>query len=103
MKLIARGKVKEVYDYEPGVLMFKFTDQISGFDKVIPSEIPKKGESLNRTSTFWFRKCEDLGIKTHYISTPAPERMRVKRVNIIYDMEKIDNKTTDGHTKGVRE
>ena len=55
MKLVRVGKVKEVYD-EGETLLFKFTDKISVFDKIIPTTIPFKGESLCRTSEFWFRK-----------------------------------------------
>ena len=40
MELIRTGKVKEVYD-EGDVLLFKFTDKISVFDKIIPNKIPE--------------------------------------------------------------
>ena len=94
MKLFKVGKVKEVYEVEAGSeLEFLFTDNISVFDKVIPTKIPQKGNSLCRTSTFWFNCAKDLGINSHFISNPAPNRMRVKKVNIIKDYSKIDNST----------
>ena len=55
MKLFKVGKVKEVYELAANnELEFMFTDNISVFDKVIPTSIPKKGESLCKTSTYWF-------------------------------------------------
>jgi Phosphoribosylaminoimidazolesuccinocarboxamide (SAICAR) synthase len=68
MELIRKGKVKEVYDFDQDRLLFIFTNQISVFDKIIPSLIPKKGESLARTSAFWFNRASKLGIKNHFIS-----------------------------------
>ena len=94
MKLFKVGKVKEVYEIEASSeLEFLFTDNISVFDKVIPTKIPQKGNSLCRTSTFWFNGARDLGIHSHFISNPSPNRMRVKKVNIIKDYSKIDNTT----------
>ena len=46
-KLLMKGKVKEAYDLGDR-LEFRFTDNISVFDKVIPSQIPFKGETLSR-------------------------------------------------------
>lgn len=89
MKLITKGKVKEVYEVDGRELEFRFTDQISVFDKIIPSSIPRKGETLNKTSVFWFEKLRELGVKTHYISSPAANVMRVKRVNVIHDYYKM--------------
>jgi phosphoribosylaminoimidazole-succinocarboxamide synthase len=95
MKLYKAGKVKEVYelDDEPNQFEFLFTDQISVFDKVIPSKIPRKGESLCRTSSYWFEISQKLGYNTHYVSRPGPNSMRVKRVDIITDYDKIDSST----------
>ena len=50
MEHIRTGKVKEVYAVDENTLEFVFTDNISVFDKIIPSQIPRKGESLCRTS-----------------------------------------------------
>lgn len=90
LSLIQEGKVKKVYQVEGSdELEFVFTDRISVFDKIIPSEIPHKGETLNRTAAHWFRKGSDLGIKTHFIKTTGPDSMRVKKVKVERDMNKI--------------
>ena len=93
MKLIRKGKVKEVYEVDGRELEFRFTDDISVFDKVIPSTVPRKGESICKTSAFWFEKLSSLDVKTHYISMPAANVMRVKRVNVIHDYDKINADT----------
>lgn len=80
MKLLVKGKVKEVYALDESRLRFRFTDQISVFDKVIPSDVPRKGESLCRTSAHWFDIAKRMGISTHFITMPAPNEMDVIRV-----------------------
>jgi len=91
-ELMRKGKVKEVYDLGNGTLEFLFTDNISVFDKIIPTSIRYKGEVLCRISAFWFKKCEEMGIKTHFID--AHENiMHVRKFNIIKDYSKIDEST----------
>ncbi|MFH0815857.1 MAG: phosphoribosylaminoimidazolesuccinocarboxamide synthase [Methanobacteriota archaeon] len=82
MQLYKKGKVKEVYVASESEFEFHFTDQISVFDKVIPTLIPDKGETLCRTSAFWFQEAARLGMRTHFIGLPAGNKMRVKRVSI---------------------
>jgi phosphoribosylaminoimidazole-succinocarboxamide synthase len=94
MKLIGQGKVKDVYEVDSRTLEFVFTDKISVFDKIIPSLIPNKGETLCRTSAFWFQVGRSLGIKTHFRELIPPNRMRVQKVQII-DPLKLTKKTTE--------
>ncbi len=95
MQHLMTGKVKEVYLVDDNTLEFAYTDNISVFDKIIPSKIPHKGETLCRTAKYWFKLLSDNGIRNHYIDEPSSDRMRVKRVNIIRDYSKIDNKTVN--------
>src|SRR6266566_5976008 len=67
MRFLRKGKVKEVYEVSEEELEFVFTDQISVFDKVIPTLIPHKGETLCRTSAHWFQVVQDLGFRTHFL------------------------------------
>lgn len=92
LKFLKKGKVKEVYEIN-NELEFFFTDQISVFDKIIPTLIPFKGETLCRTSAHWFKVAEKLGINTHFIELISPNKMKVKKVNIIFDYNKINKKT----------
>jgi len=93
MQLLRKGKVKEVYEVSDTELEFLFTDQISVFDKVIPSLVPHKGETLCRTSAHWFQMAEDLGVNTHFLRVLDGNRMRVRRVQIIPDYSKLGPRT----------
>ena len=94
VKFLRGGKVKEVYEVSETELEFRFTDQISVFDKVIPSLVPHKGETLCRTSAHWFRVAESMGTRTHFLRVLDGDRMRVRRVEIIPDYAKITAKST---------
>jgi phosphoribosylaminoimidazole-succinocarboxamide synthase len=82
-KFLRRGKVKEVYELSPTELEFRFTNDISVFDKHIPSEIPHKGETLARTAAHWFEVCSRLGVPHHFLGLSGPTSMRVKRVQVV--------------------
>ncbi len=82
-RYLRRGKVKEVYEVSPTELEFRFTNDISVFDKHIPSEIPHKGETLARTAAHWFRLCERLNVPHHFLGLTGPTTMRVKRVRVV--------------------
>ena len=93
MQHIMTGKVKEVYAIDDDTLEFAYTDHISVFDKIIPSMIPHKGETLCRTAKYWFNLLTKEGINNHFISEPSKDRMDVKRVQIIRDYSKINQNT----------
>ncbi|UCE45576.1 MAG: phosphoribosylaminoimidazolesuccinocarboxamide synthase [Methanobacteriota archaeon] len=94
MKLMRQGKVKNVYEVDAHTLEFEFSDKISVFDKIIPSLIPNKGETLCRSSAFWFQVGRSTGMKTHFRELIPPNRMRVQRVDIL-NYANIDRKTTN--------
>jgi phosphoribosylaminoimidazole-succinocarboxamide synthase len=83
--MLYQGKVKQVWSTDdPDILEFRFTNQISVFDQIIPSLIPRKGESLNRTTAHWFKLIEDEGIcGTHLVEVNAADRCLVRKVEII--------------------
>lgn len=66
VKLFKRGKVRDVYDLGPHLLIVS-TDRISAFDVVIPTGISSKGAVLTQMSAFWFEKMKDL-TPTHLVS-----------------------------------
>ncbi|HEX7391884.1 MAG TPA: phosphoribosylaminoimidazolesuccinocarboxamide synthase [Thermoplasmata archaeon] len=94
MKLTRQGKVKDVYEVDARSLEFVFSDKISVFDKIIPSLIPQKGETLCRSSAFWFQVARSAGIKTHFRELIPPNRMRVQKVQVL-EPSKITKKTTN--------
>jgi phosphoribosylaminoimidazole-succinocarboxamide synthase len=94
MKLIRQGKVKDVYEVSAHSLEFVFSDKISVFDKIIPSLIPHKGETLCRSSAFWFQVARSCGIKSHFRELIPPNRMRVQKVDIL-EYAKINRRSTN--------
>lgn len=95
MEHIRTGKVKEVYAVDEDTLEFVFSDNISVFDKIIPSKIPHKGETLCRTAMHWFDLLEEEGIPTHFKEYLPPNRMRVQRFRIIEDYDLLTPGTKD--------
>lgn len=65
--LLYKGKVRELYDLGEHYLIV-VTDRISAFDYVLDPAVPDKGNVLNRLSSFWFEKTQDL-IENHVIHT----------------------------------
>lgn len=94
MKMIRQGKVKDVYSVDAHTLEFVFSDKISVFDKIIPSLIPNKGETLCRSSAFWFQVARSFGMKTHFREFIPPNRMRVEKVQVL-DYSKTTRKSTN--------
>lgn len=54
LNLLARGKVRDVYEVDAEHLLFVATDRISAFDVIMKNGIPGKGILLTRISCFWF-------------------------------------------------
>ncbi|PJK00138.1 phosphoribosylaminoimidazolesuccinocarboxamide synthase [Lysobacteraceae bacterium NML75-0749] len=60
LKLMHRGKVRDVFDLQDGRLLLIATDRLSAFDVVLPDPIPGKGEMLTQISNFWFDKTQHI-------------------------------------------
>lgn len=86
-EMIYHGKVKQVWSTEdPDIIEFRYTNQISVFDQIIPSLVPGKGESLNRTSCHWFELVEREGIcETHIVEMTSPDRVRARRFDVVHE------------------
>ncbi len=80
LPLIARGKVRELYDLGDALLMVA-SDRISTYDAVHPTPIPGKGAVLTGLSAFWFEQTADL-VPNHVISYTdrVPESVRGRAV-----------------------
>ncbi|HLC11611.1 MAG TPA: phosphoribosylaminoimidazolesuccinocarboxamide synthase [Candidatus Bathyarchaeia archaeon] len=75
-----RGKVKDIYDLGNGRLLFFFTDRISAYDIVLPTEIPRKGEVLCKLAAFWF---DHLKVPNHMVEMTGKNRMMVRQLKMI--------------------
>src|SRR3989344_8300429 len=74
------GKVRDNYSFD-GKRLIITTDRISAFDRVLCT-IPFKGQVLNQTAAFWFKKTTKI-IDNHMISVPDPNAMLVKECGLI--------------------
>jgi phosphoribosylaminoimidazole-succinocarboxamide synthase len=73
LRLVKRGKVRDVYEVDEGHLLIVATDRISAFDCILPTAIPRKGEVLTALSKFWFEKLQHV-VPNHLV-TPSSEAM----------------------------
>ncbi len=80
MKLIRKGKVKDIYQLDNGNLLFHFSDRISAFDIQMANVVPRKGEVLCKFSEFWFNS---LNVKNHMIRVHDKDKMEVKLMKMI--------------------
>jgi phosphoribosylaminoimidazole-succinocarboxamide synthase len=64
LKLIKRGKVRDIYEFDEDKMLLVATDRISAFDIVLPNLIPHKGQVLTDLSVFWFKKTKKI-IENH--------------------------------------
>jgi phosphoribosylaminoimidazole-succinocarboxamide synthase len=97
LPLIARGKVREIYDASspaaPDRLLLVASDRISAYDHVLPTPIPDKGRVLTRLSVWWFDQLTpvlaEFGASHHLISASdvpaevAGRAMLVRRLEML--------------------
>lgn len=74
MKLVYKGKTKDVYDLENGNYLLKFKDDVTGEDGVfnpgantVGLRIEGVGKAGLRLTKFFFEKLNEKGIPTHYV------------------------------------
>ena len=77
LKLLKKGKVRDVYDLDNALLMIA-TDRISAFDVIMNNPVPGKGIILTQISLFWFDAMKDL-VPNHVISSDVNEYPAVCR------------------------
>ncbi len=75
--LHARGKVRDIYEAGPDLLMVA-TDRISAFDVVLPQSIPGKGQVLTGLSIYWFERTSDI-VPNHLITADVERFPREAR------------------------
>ena len=60
LRLIARGKVRDIYRVDDERLLILASDRMSAFDVVLPDPIPGKGIVLTAISNFWFHRLQSV-------------------------------------------
>jgi phosphoribosylaminoimidazole-succinocarboxamide synthase len=84
LKLLRRGKVRDVYEIDDDQLLIVATDRISAFDCVLPTPIERKGEVLTSLSQFWFEKLGHI-VANHLITTnieEMPDVIKRERISL---------------------
>lgn len=90
MKLINKGKTKDVYELGDGNYLLKFKDDVTGEDGVFDPGANTVGLTMEgagkaglRLTKFFFEKIEEQGIPTHYVSANIDEAtMTVKPAKV---------------------
>ena len=67
-----QGKVRDVYEAGPGLLVIVASDRLSAYDSILPTPIPGKGRVLTGLSSFWFRTL--TGASPHHFVSDDPLR-----------------------------
>ena len=67
LRLVARGKVRDVYEVDADHLLLVATDRLSAYDVVLPTAVPDKGAVLTGLSVWWFEQLTDL-LPNHLVS-----------------------------------
>src|ERR1700689_1269530 len=72
LRLLASGKVRDVYQLDNERLLFVATDRISAFDYVLATGIPHKGRVLSQISLFWFDFLSDV-VPNHVVTADVEQ------------------------------
>ena len=93
LPLVARGKVREIYDAGDDRLLLVASDRISAYDHILPTPIPDKGRVLTQLSVWWFEQLapvlDAFGATHHLISATdvpagaAGRGMLVRRLDML--------------------
>ncbi len=71
LKLIRRGKVRDVYEVDADRILIVATDRVSAFDVVLPEPVPYKGAVLTQLTAWWLSQLND--IPHHMITADTDE------------------------------
>src|SRR2546423_12498053 len=75
-RLLASGKVREIYEAGDDRLLLVASDRISTYDVVHPTPIPNKGDVLTGLSVFWFERTQQI-VPNHLVSyTDVPDEVK---------------------------
>ncbi|KAL2860203.1 hypothetical protein BJX68DRAFT_79735 [Aspergillus pseudodeflectus] len=77
LPLIARGKVRDLYEVDDKTLLFVATDRISAYDVIMENGIPEKGILLTLCTQKWFQILTDAlpSLRTHFITLELPPQI----------------------------
>ena len=91
LPLIARGKVRDIYQIDEQHLLFVTTDRISAFDVIMPDPIPGKGALLTQISNFWFDQSAQI-IPNHLTDLNLADYVSAEDYELLKDRSVIVKK-----------
>lgn len=77
LPLVARGKVRDLYEVDASTLLFVTTDRISAYDVIMANGIPNKGSLLCLLTAHWFKVLSEAvpGLQTHFVTLDLPSQI----------------------------
>ena len=72
LKLLSRGKVRDIYEVDDDKLLLVTTDRISAYDVIMPNPIDDKGKILNQITLFWMDMFKDI-VPNHLIASKVDD------------------------------
>ena len=73
LPLLSKGKVRDVYEAGPEMLLMVASDRVSAFDVVLPQPIPRKGEVLTQITAWWLSTLGDM--QDHHLISVNPQEI----------------------------
>ncbi len=79
LKLLARGKVRDIYEADAQHLLIVTTDRLSAFDVILPQPVPGKGRTLTEVAKFWFERTAHI-IPNHLADKPLEDYLTTAEI-----------------------
>jgi len=91
MKLVYKGKTKDVYENGDGNYLLQFKDDVTGTDgkfdpgaNTVGLTIEGVSKTCVKITEFFFKKIEEAGIPTHYVSSDVEKAQMIVRPATIF-------------------
>jgi len=91
MKLVYKGKTKDVYENGDGNYLLQFKDDVTGTDgkfdpgaNTVGLTIEGVSKSCVRLTEFFYKKIEEAGIPTHYVSSDVEKAQMIVKPATVF-------------------
>ena len=89
LPLLARGKVRDVYEVDASTLLLVASDRLSAYDVVLPTDVPDKGAVLTGLSHWWFSRLADV-VPHHLVDGPLPAGAERARSMLVQRLDMVE-------------
>ena len=72
LRLLRRGKVRDVYEVDDATVLLVATDRVSAFDVVMREPVPHKGRVLTQITSWWLEQLDTI-VRHHKLSADVAE------------------------------